>query len=76
MLAQMFLEAKSKVELVDYRALIQNWRPPEGNQIILISMFSVVGFNIIIFCQSRSNQIEIILTGLNLTTTGSHWSSA
>ena len=42
--------------------------------LVLIRMFSVVVFTIItiIICRFKSNQIEIILTGLNLTTPGSH----
>ena len=58
------------------RVLIQCLANPECNQfigqlLVLISMFSVVVFNIItiIICQSKSDQIEIILTGPCLTIT-------
>ena len=46
--------------------------------LVLISMFSAIGFNIItiVICWSKSYQIEIILTGLNLTITGSCKSTA
>ena len=45
---------------------------------LVLSMFSVVGFNTItiIICRPKSNQIEIILSGPNLTIIGSHKSNA
>ena len=45
-----------------------------AQMLVLISMFSVVVFNITttIICRSQSNQIEITLTDLNLTITGSN----
>ena len=44
--------------------------------LVLISVFSVAGFDVItiIICWSKKNQIGIILTERNLAITGSHWS--
>ena len=71
----MFLEAKWNVKEME-SCLLSCLNPKLITREDIISQIfvSVAGFNVItiIICRSKYNQIEIILTGLNLTITGAH----